>query len=191
MKIQLSATLTFLFLLISMNACAIDYENIQTGRLTGKLIVQWLEPDVFLFIPDSNKPLTFTRSNGATLSPGRMITDGGSIPRPMRAFRNYSPWGYAPGFVVHDWLFRMKHCHLSDYELYNLEEAGLVLAEVMKTMMETNTVEKDATTIKLMYTAVTSRFARKYWDADDCRSVPTQIRQNILQIHLSRMYCIL
>src|SRR5262245_53900835 len=86
------------------------YQKLKVGKLEGKVTVQWLEPNVFLFIPDAERPLTFTRSNGEKIQPGRLITDGGSIPRPMWVFRNYSPWGYAPAFIVHDWIFYTKHC---------------------------------------------------------------------------------
>ena len=149
-----------------------DYNKLHTGRLEGKLIVQWLEPDVFLFIPDSSKPLKFIRGNGTVIQPGRMLTDGGSIPRPLWAFRSYSPWGYAPAFIVHDWLFYIKRCKLSDYQAWSLESAADVMAEVMKTMMESGKVEKDPTTVELMQTAVNSRFAKKYWESELCVPVP-------------------
>src|SRR5262249_9096204 len=93
-------------------ASGASYEDFHVGSLKGKLIVQWWERDKFVFLPDKDDPLTFKRSDGETITPGRMFTDGGSIPRPLWIFRQYSPWGYAPAFIVHDWLFHMKQCGL-------------------------------------------------------------------------------
>lgn len=148
------------------------YSMLKTGQMKGKVVVQWLEPDVFLFIPDDKNPLTFVRANGVVITPGRMLTDGGSIPRPFRVFRNYSPWGYAPAFIVHDWIFHLKHCQIGTYKDYNLAEAGTVMAEIIKTMMETGKVERDRLTVDLMYTAVTSPIAHSYWDQGRCEPAP-------------------
>lgn len=157
---------------LSAPAGATDYESLKKGELKGKLIVQWIEPDLFLFIPDNASPLTFTRSDGTKIQPGRMLTDGGSIPRPMWAFRSYSPWGYAPAFIVHDWLFYIKRCKFADHQAWTLESSADVLGEIIKTMMESGKVEKDAQTVKLMHLAVSSLFAKKYWESDLCLPVP-------------------
>ena len=170
----------FLLVLI-LSVCAESQLNAETygdfevGVLKGKLVVQWLEPDIFLFLPDRTTPLFFTRKNGQTVQPGRMLTDGGSIPRPLRVFRNYSPWGYAPAFVVHDWIFHIKHCKLLNYASFDLTSAGHTMAEIIKTMMESGKVEKDEFTVFAMYTAVTSRVAQRYWDDDSqdkCGDIP-------------------
>jgi hypothetical protein len=153
-------------------ADASSYEDFKVGQLTGKLIVQWWEPDKFIFIPDRNGPLTFKRSNGDVIVPGRMFTDGGSIPRGLWIFRNYSPWGYAPAFVVHDWLFEMHHCKLPGDEKYNYQIAADVMAEVMKTMMETKLVDKAPLTLDAMHAAVNSSIAEGYWDNGKCTPPP-------------------
>lgn len=161
-----------LFLALTTNAYSADYGSFDTGTLKGKVVVQWLEPDLFLFIPDATSPLVFTRKNGTTIQPGRLITDGGSIPRPMWVFRSYSPWGYAPAFIIHDWLFHIKRCKVADYANWTLKSSADVMAEIIKTMMESGKVEKDPTTVELMYTAVSSRFAKEYWDSNLCVPVP-------------------
>jgi hypothetical protein len=164
----------FMWLIVLTSPLRADwYEGLKSGALSGKVVVQWLEPDLFLFIPDKVAPLKFVRSNGEAIQPGTMLTDGGSIPRPMWAFRSYSPWGYAPAFIVHDWLFHIKKCKLDDYQKYTLESAGDVMGEVIKTMMESGKVEKDAMTVNLMITAVTSKFARSYWESDVCLPPPS------------------
>jgi hypothetical protein len=182
MKIVLRAVVAvfLMFVCTSSDLRADKYSELKTGKLKGKLIVQWLEPDVFLFLPDSKDPLTFTRATGSTIVPGRMLTDGGSIPRPFRVFRNYSPWGYAPAFIVHDWLFHMKHCQIGSYKDYDLAEAGNVMAEIIKTMMETGKVEKDGFTVDLMYAAVSSSIAQKYWDEGRCEPAPPNFSEHPL-----------
>jgi hypothetical protein len=57
-----------------------------------------------------------------------MYTDGGSIPQPLRAIKVYSPWGYAPAFLVHDWLFAIKQCKRPGYEKLTLEGATDAMA---------------------------------------------------------------
>ena len=159
-----------IFLAIGLlTGCASQYEKTKVGGLSGRLIVEWLEPDSFLFLPDDKRPLTFTRSTGEAITPGKMFTDGGSIPRPLWALKNYSPWGYGPAFIVHDWLFEMKHCALPGAEKYNVEEAAVVMVEVMKTLMlKDPKFEPDPPTLDLMYTAVSSSVAAKLWENGTC-----------------------
>ena len=68
----------------------------------------------FLFVPDPRDPLVFRRadpqSHGAVIQPGLMYTDGGSIPKIAQVFNGFSPWGYAPAYMIHDWLFVGRHC---------------------------------------------------------------------------------
>lgn len=154
-------------------ALGASYEEFHVGSLKGKLIVQWWEPDKFVFLPDKDDPLTFKRSNGETIVPNRMFTDGGSIPRQLWIFRNYSPWGYAPAFIVHDWLFHMKHCGLPGNDKYNHEIAATVMAEVTKTLMETKKVDVAKLTLLSMYEAVDSGIAKTYWDTGKCELPPT------------------
>jgi hypothetical protein len=94
-----------------------------------------------------------------------MYTDGGSIPRPFRVFKHYSPWGYAPAFIVHDWLFHMRHCQLPGYEKYDVEGAAWIMSEVMKTMMEQDEeVATDKLALYAMFEAVRSPVAAKLWN---------------------------
>ncbi len=152
------------------------YAKTETGKLSGDLELRWAKPDRFLFIPSETRPLTFVRSEesgGGTIIPGTMYTDGGSIPRPLRALRNYSPWGYASAFVVHDWLFHMQDCELPGYEDYSLKEAAVVMSEVMKTMMEDPSFDYgDKQTLYLMYLAVQTTPAKSAWDDKRCNQLP-------------------
>jgi Protein of unknown function (DUF1353) len=145
------------------------YDRTDTGTLKGRLIVEWIDQDKFIFEPDPKDPLTFTRKDKEVIQPQTMYTDGGSIPAPLRALKSYSPWGYAPAYIIHDWLFAMKHCKVPGFEKYDLEKAATILAEVMKTVMEN---PKYGGPNKLVhysiYEGVRSPTAQKYWDAGTC-----------------------
>ena len=107
-----------------LGGCAsIDFNQAPPGRFTGAVFVMWVgEGDSssgdgnFLFVPDPQSRLTFYRSDssapGAVIKPGLMYTDGGSIPKIAQVFKGLSPWGYAPAYMVHDWLFVAHHCLL-------------------------------------------------------------------------------
>lgn len=169
--------LILLIFAISTTGCAsLHYQRTKPGELHGKLVVQWIDHDKFIFIPDDEKPLTFIRFNKKNITPQRMYTDGGSIPRPLWVFRSYSPWGYAPAFIIHDWLFEMKHCKLPGYEDFNVEEAAWVMSEVMKTMMvEEEGAQSDEFTLYTMFEAVRSPIAEKLWETGECEPPPRKM----------------
>jgi hypothetical protein len=145
------------------------YDRTQTGTLKGKLVVEWVDQDRFLFVPDTQDPLTFTRKNNEVLRPERMFTDGGSTPQALRALKSYSPWGYAPAFIIHDWLFVMKQCRIAGFEKYDLESAATIMAEVMKTVMENPKYGGPNKLVHFsMYEGVRSKTAKNYWDNGPC-----------------------
>jgi Protein of unknown function (DUF1353) len=168
----------FTLALLSPNQSSLgaDYDSFEVGKLHGSLIVQWIKPDLFIFLPDKEKPLTFVRSTGDKITPGRMLTDGGSIPRPLWILRNYSPWGYAPAFVIHDWLFTQHQCKLENFEKYDYHIAATIMAEIMKTMMETQTVDVDKFTLISMYLAVDSPIAGVWWNNQNCELPPNNLK---------------
>jgi Protein of unknown function (DUF1353) len=127
-----------LFIALVMPGCAsIHYRQTPVGQLKGKIIVQVLGDDRFIFVPHDTDPLAFVRADGRRILPSRpMFTDGGSIPRLLWALRNYSPWGYAHAFILHDWLFEAKRCHIPEYSNYTVEDAARAMSEVMKTYIE-------------------------------------------------------
>lgn len=165
------------FLGIACSGCGAShhYKQTNTGQsLSGSLVVEWMEPDYWLYTPSKSNPLTFVRADGTVITPQKMFTDGGSIPRPLWVMKNYSPWGYGPAFIIHDWLFHMQDCGLAGWEDWTVEEAAMVMSEVMKTMMETPNFDfGDKTTVYLMYEAVQSPPARAAWSDRDCRELPS------------------
>lgn len=149
----------------------LHYDRTQPGELKGKLTVEWVRPDKFVFRPDKDRPLTFIRHNQDVITPGLMYTDGGSIPRPLWAIRNYSPWGYAPAYIIHDWLFHVKNCQLPGHEKLTLEESAWVLSEVMKTLMEKQ--GRDELTLYAVFEGVNSPIASNVFNAGDCVEAPS------------------
>jgi Protein of unknown function (DUF1353) len=149
------------------------YRRVQPGELNGRIRVEWLDRDLFRFSPHPEQPLAFKRANGETIIPGEMITDGGSIPRPLWMLRDYSPWGYAPAFIVHDWLFEAHHCGLPAATGYDVDSAADVMSEVIKTMMETDKYGgRNELVLYSMDRAVRSQFARKQWEQGSCGAAP-------------------
>lgn len=158
----------FTLTLTLLASCApIFYNQVQPGQLTGAIVVQWTDRDAFFFRPDPKNPFQFTRNNGETIVPESMRTDGGSIPRPLRALKNYSPWGYAPAFIVHDWIFWMHYCSLPGADKYDVDSAALIMAEVIKTQMLRDK-DIDKFTLYSMHEAVKSPMARQAWTQGKC-----------------------
>lgn len=148
------------------------YESFKAGTLTGKVLVEWLEAEKYLFVPDNQSPLSFTRSNGDKIVPARLLTDGSSIPRDLWILRNYTVGGYGPAFIIHDWLFEMHHCKLDGWEKYDYGIAATVVAEVMKTLMETKKVSVAPINVMAIYTASDSDAAKELWDNGKCEPPP-------------------
>jgi Protein of unknown function (DUF1353) len=161
-------------LLIGLPGCGtIHYAQVKEGKLTGKLLVEWIDADLFIFTPDKDRPLIFTRHNKETIQPGLMLTDGGSIPRPLWALRSYSPWGYAPAFIVHDWIFAVKQCGYQTKKNYNFEESAVILSEVVKTLMvDPKHGFEDKLSMYAIYESVRSPIAREIWENGKCNPPP-------------------
>ncbi len=116
------------------------WENTEVGEIRGNILLEWAGPDRFTYIPDQGNPLTFVRKkNGSivdTITPNRKFyTDGGSTPQLAQAAEEYSPWKFAPAYIIHDWLFTMNHCDLPGAEKYDHLVAARILAEAIKTQM--------------------------------------------------------
>ena len=145
------------------------YDQTKTGDLKGTIRIRWVANDQFVYEPDPSDPLRFKRADGSIIEPRTMYTDGGSIPQALRAIKAYSPWGYAPAFLIHDWLFVVKQCKLSGHEKLTLEDAANVMAEAMKTLMEKPDFGGVNKLVHYsMYEGVRSSTARDYWDQGAC-----------------------
>jgi hypothetical protein len=162
--------------LILCTGCAhIIYERMKVGEFKGGLEVRWIKPDRFIYIPDENDPLRFKTWDNKLIEPKKMYTDGGSIPRFFWGVPGYSPWGYAPSYIIHDWLFVAHHCEIPDYKDVSFEDSARLLAEGIKTLMETKVAPRDETTLWAIYEAVNSPVAKSLWDNPGGCDLPEEI----------------
>lgn len=155
---------------------AIAQEN-QSARATtdlnGVLLIQWFDERRFIYVVDSKNPLRFRTRDGREIAPGPMYTDGGSIPRLFWSFRGFSPWGYAPAYVMHDWLFHQHRCKRDvPPNQYTFEQANLVLDDVIDILFKRKTVEPNETARGLIKWAV-DNFGEGAWNEPCDKEPPT------------------
>jgi hypothetical protein len=163
-------------LAVASGGCGeIFYAKTGTGGFSGKLTVEWIQPNLFIYRPDAESPLIYTTSDGRTIKPRVMYTDGGSIPRPFWSAPGFGPWDFAPGYIIHDWLFEQHHCREGDWADYDFRRSASVLAEAMKTQM-VKFDKPEPTIVWAVYEAVSSPVAQGIWDRGKCSGVPLQAK---------------
>lgn len=174
-----------LALMPALAACGhVDYARTAPGRFEGSLFVMWVGEGgrtgdgEFLFVPDPNNPLTFTWTNrqGATrqVRPEMMYTDGGSIPKIAQVFNGFGPWGYAPAYMIHDWLYTARHCNRDGTPTkaeaavadIGFQESAEIMASAMITLRETGRVKPNDLAMATISDAVAGPIARAVWDRD-------------------------
>ena len=155
------------FILIIGAGC-ISYYNTPKGEFKGSLDIRWVENDYFLFLPNKNDPLIFERANGEKIQPKAFCTDGGSIPQFLWGLKNLSPWGYAPAYIIHDWMFRTNRCK---YETYTFKNSVSVMEESLKTLMEENKKTRSYFVFKSITAAISSDIAKNLWKNGDCKAL--------------------
>ncbi|TAZ83271.1 hypothetical protein ELH72_08350 [Rhizobium ruizarguesonis] len=176
----IAAVLSLLACVVVAGCETIDFDNLPSGKFSGTLIVMWVGEGgkagdgKFVFVPDPHNRLSFTRGGVSTpIVPGVMYTDGGSVPKVVQPFRGFNPWGYAPAYMVHDWIFTAHHCisdgkkdpaylAMADIDFY---ESGVILGEAIQTLMAEKLVKKNDVAKFAITTAVLSPVARNVWDA--------------------------
>lgn len=172
-----------LLALLAVSACGpASIKDAPSGEFQGALFVMWvgetqggLGDGTFVFVP-SKDPLMFKRKRpDATvpvIQPEMMYTDGGSIPQFAQVFRGFSPWGYAPAYMVHDWLFVARRCK-DDPSASEAEktagnmpfpETADVAEEAIKTLLATNTVAENDIAPVVISGIVAGPITRKLWD---------------------------
>jgi hypothetical protein len=150
------------------------YAQTKNGSFTGKLTVEWIAPNQFVYRPDKDQPLVYVTSDGLRIQPQLMYTDGGSIPRLFWSAPDFGPWDFAPGYIIHDWLFHQHSCQLADWQKYDFPKSAQVLAEGIKTQMEKGG-QPEPTVVYAIYEAVRSPIAQNLWDRSPCTSPPTAL----------------
>ena len=158
------------------------YRNLNVGRFNGAPTVTWNGYDSTNGIPAflyEKSAFSYVTSTGREIVPGTMDTDGGSIPKVLHSVGDYTPWGYGPAYIIHDWIFVAHKCRKPPDDDISFEMSALLLAESLKTLMERGFVNVDGhvqkfpkkeDTLYLIYQAVRSGIARKLWNATDAVS---------------------
>ena len=156
----------------NLSGCAsIFYSKLPTGTFSGKLDVEWIAPNQFIYRPHRFDPLIYSTADGHKIQPRAMFTDGGSIPRLFWSVSGFGPWDFAPGYIIHDWLFEQHHCKESDWQSYDFPSSALILAEAIKTQM-VKAGDRDSTIVWAVHEAVSSPIARRLWDSGECKKPP-------------------
>jgi len=150
----------------------IFYAKTPVGKFSGKLDVEWIGPNEFIYRPHAKDPLLYVASDGRSIQPRAMFTDGGSIPRLFWSVPNFGPWEFAPGFIIHDWLFLQHHCKEGDWEAYSFQRSAEILAEAMKTQSKGDS--SNAAAAWAIYEAVRTPIAKARWDSGECRMPPAE-----------------
>jgi hypothetical protein len=177
-----------LFILPISGCISTNRADRHRGYFKGSLLVMWVGEGgasgdgAFLYIPDPNNPLTLHRPHESrgpqSITPEMMYTDGGSIPKIAQMFRGLSPWGYAPAYMIHDWLFVARHCLVDGRKdkIYNsvsgvdFELSSEILGEAIDALVAARKVQEDDLAGFTIEAAVGSVIARTLWDEKDaCR----------------------
>ncbi|WP_128515045.1 hypothetical protein [Tabrizicola thermarum] len=160
------------------------YQKADPGEFSGRIFLMWIDDGgalgsgTFVFVPVPGQELTFTRKNPAatvrSIRPEMMYTDGGSIPRIAQAFKGFSPWGYAPAYMVHDWLFIARNCNKDgtptdrerDIAGMKFAESADVMAEAIKALVAQNMVRKNDVSEAIIPSVVAGPITRALWEKD-------------------------
>jgi hypothetical protein len=173
----------FIFLLLGFFASCgfVNYDDTIPGEFDGSLLVMWVGEGGpsgdgrFVYVPSPTRPLTFKRhapdATVTTITPGFMYTDGGSIPRQAQVFEGFSPWGYAPAYMVHDWIFVARHC-LTDGDAapeheqlaaMDFGESANVMAEAIKALIASGRVKENDVAPRVISGVVAGPFSHQRW----------------------------
>ncbi|MEX0318780.1 MAG: hypothetical protein AB3N21_12550 [Ruegeria sp.] len=170
------------------------YDQSKPGEFTGSLLVMWVEggggepgDGKFVYVPDldrQGRALTFRRgaqTDGRevhieTIEPRLMYTDGGSVPRLVQPVKGLNPWGYAPAYMVHDWLFAANRCvNAKDANTDEAKVDGVtfresfeIMAEMLKTLETQNPVAGSDVQPSAITWAVSSGISKRLWEDDTC-----------------------
>ncbi|WP_282053038.1 hypothetical protein [Phaeobacter inhibens] len=164
-------------------SCAtLDYDAAPAGEFSGSLFVMWVEEGgssgdgKFVYVPSPNDPLTFRRKGSSEfqeIQPQMMYTDGGSIPRAAQMFKGFGPWGYAPAYMIHDWIFAARHCNLdgeptayeAEFASMKFETSAELIAESIKALIESGRVSANDIAAPTISYTVSGPISRRIWNS--------------------------
>ncbi len=173
--------LHFLVIFAFLAACGhVDYAKVERGDFKGSLFVMWVGEGgrsgdgKFVYVPNPRDPLRFSgpSTGGREIRPEMMYTDGGSIPRIGQFFNGFSPWGYAPAYMVHDWVFVARHCNLdgtptrreAEISEMTFHQSAVLIAEAIKTLADSGRVRRNDVAGHVISSAVDGPISRRLWN---------------------------
>ena len=168
----LVCTLSIAILSILPGCASVFYSRTHTGEFRGKLDIEWIAPNRFIYRPNPRDPLVYRTFDGRTIQPRLMYTDGGSVPRLLWSVPNLGPWDFAPGYIIHDWLFEQHHCREGDWQAYNFDTSVAILPEAVKTQME-KSGDREPVVVWAIAEAVRTPIAKELWDSGECKKPPS------------------
>jgi hypothetical protein len=159
--------LSFVFLVLLLtSACQIfKFRDVLEGRLQGEVVLVWLGDDDYVFVPGRNS-IQYTTSDNVFIKPDEMFyTDGGSIPKMIRSLDGFSPWGFTPAYVIHDWLFTLSSCYPEKIKKTGIDftKSGTILSEMIKTLMFEGKAKENENVFSAISWGVTTSIAREAW----------------------------
>lgn len=171
-----------LLLCLALAACGhVNYDETPVGRFEGTLFVMWVGEGGtsgdgrFVYVPNPRDPLRLVRAKGAgsveVIQPEMIYTDGGSIPRAGQMFNGFAPWGYAPAYMVHDWLFVARHCltdgapTAAERRVAGMEfhESAEIIAEAIKSLIASGQVQPNDVAPRVIAGAVAGPISYNRW----------------------------
>lgn len=186
---QLLLSALFVVIAIGLSAShlrVLAQPNSKGPQLKGTLLIQWDSDQRFIYLVDPNDPLTFVTADGRTIKPGRMYTDGGSIPRIFWSAKGFSPWGYGPAYVIHDWLFHQHQCGRDAApNNFSFEEANQFLEQAIAILETAKKVSPNSQARNLIKWAVDT-FGQSAW-AGACSPDPASKPHEVGTITIGRV----
>jgi len=172
---------------LPLGACGVwIHDDIPEGDLKGIVTIEWDKQDNFIYRPDPSptRRLSFQpyawRGSDKRITPTRMYTDGGSIPRFFWNVPGLSPWGFGPAYVIHDYIFAVHRCGWPDPVVAQItfEDSAEILAEIGAALIRANLIRNDA--LNAIVWGVRTRYARDLWNTPgdpikDC-SIPRLLK---------------
>ncbi|WP_226575512.1 DUF1353 domain-containing protein [Acuticoccus sediminis] len=128
-----------------------------------KIFLRWVDSELVEYSPHPDTPFSFTDSSGTTVTPGRMLTDGGTIPPFATGISGIRRWSYGPAFIVHDWEYSLRHCDRLPAGR-DREHVDRTMMEGVKTLMLDGAVPQSKRHFWQIQKAL-SVFAGDYWNS--------------------------
>jgi hypothetical protein len=168
-------------LLAAASCTSLSLDDVGTGELKGRVLVEWVEEDRFVY-RKTDRPVSFKPSFlSIAIIPEDMYTDGGSVPRVFWSVPGLSPWGLGPAYIMHDWIFEVHRCGRdAPPEVQNLtfEQSAQILAEVGRALVDAGLIQNNM--LPQVVWAIRTRYARDIWERpagpDECSPPPRPVR---------------